>query len=62
MCGATAAKFFVKRGKDYYSGANNDEIFENLLKYNDVSKIDFTNYIMFINPTESSVAHHIPNS
>lgn len=64
MCGATAAKFFVKRGKDYYSGANNDEIFDNLLKYNDVNSIDFTNYIMFINPTGSTnpVSKHISNS
>ena len=64
MCGATAAKFFVKRGKDYYSGNNNDEVFDNLLKYNDINKIDFTNYIMFINPMGSSnpVSNHIPNS
>lgn len=56
--GATAAKFFVQRGKDYYQGSNNDEIFDNLLKYNDVNKIDFTNYIMLINPD----INHIPNS
>lgn len=64
MCGATAAKFFVQRGKDYYVGNNNDEIFDNLLKYNDINKIEFTNYIMFINPTGSTnpVSNHIPNS
>ena len=64
MRGATAAKFFVQRGKDYYVGNNNDEIFDNLLKYNDINKIEFTNYIMFINPTGSTnpVSNHIPNS
>lgn len=64
MCGATAAKFFVKRGKDFYLGNSNSEIFDNLLSYNDVNKIDFTNYIMFINPFGSTtpVSNHIPNS
>ena len=58
MYGATAAKFFVKRGKDLFVGNNNDEIFDNLLNYNDITKIDFTNYIMFVNPDYK----HIPNS
>lgn len=64
MCGATAAKFFVKRGKDFYVGNTNEEVFDNLLKFNDVNNIDLTNYIMFINPTGSTnpVSNHIPNS